>query len=62
MSAKHDVVLLISKADMVEDLERSIKHVYIYICDAWIQNQSKIRVSAGSVNAKHPLMWLCSYP
>ena len=38
---------------MVEDLERSMKHV---------MPGMKIRVSAGSVNTKHPLMWFCSYP
>ena len=31
VSAKDDVVVLISKADVVEDLERSIKHIDIYV-------------------------------
>ena len=54
MSAKH-VVVLISKADMVEDLERPIKHIHV-------MPGFKIKVSAGSVNANYLLMWLCSYP
>ena len=31
VSAKDDVVVVVSKADVVEDLERSIKHIDIYV-------------------------------